>query len=97
MVVKDRFVVGHVPKCFSLWMSIFLCLQKSSINCKITGNRVNRGAGNSLEISCEYSADGDRQAVDWWKKKISCEKILVESLINIHSKGRPRKRKAMDN
>ena len=23
-VVKDGFVVGRVPKCFSLWMSMFL-------------------------------------------------------------------------
>ena len=58
-VVKYGFVVGHVQKCFSLWMLMFL---KSSINCKITGNRVNRGAGNGLDIPCEYSADGDRQA-----------------------------------
>ena len=76
--VKDGFVVGHVSKCFSLWMSMFLRLPKSSINCKIARDRVNREAGNGLEIPCEYSADGDRQAVDWLKKKISCEKILVE-------------------
>ena len=82
-VVKDGFEVGHVPKCFSLWMSMFLRLPKTSINCKITVNRVNRGAGNGLKIPCEYSADGDRQAVDWLKRKISCGKILVESLINI--------------
>ena len=55
---------------------MFLRLPKSSINCKITGYRVNRGAGNGLEIPCEYSADGDRQVVDWLKKKISCEKFL---------------------
>ena len=64
--------------------------------CKITGNRVNRGAGNGLEIPCEYSADGDRQAVDWLEKTISCENIFVEGLININSEGRSRKRKAMD-
>ena len=68
--------------------------EKLSINCKITGNRVNRGAGNGLEIPCEYSADGERQAVGWLKK--NGEKILVESLININSEGRSRKRKAMD-
>ena len=55
---------------------------------------MNRGAGNGLEIPCEYSADGDRQSVDWLKKKISCEKIFVESLININSEGRSRKRKS---
>ena len=47
-VVKD----GFVPKCFSLWMSMFLRWPKSSINCKITGNRVNKGPGNGLEIPC---------------------------------------------
>ena len=54
---------------------------------------MNRGAGNGLEIPCEYSADGDRQSVDWLKKKILCEKIL---LLNINSEGRSRQRKAMD-
>ena len=63
------------------------------INCKITGNKVNRGAGNGLEIHCEYSADGDTQTVDRLKKKISCEKIIVETLININSDGLSRKRK----
>ena len=38
------------------------------------------------KIPCEYSAGGDRQAVDWLKKKISSETILVESLINITPK-----------
>ena len=28
-VVKDGFVVGHVPKCFSLWMSIISCKKNS--------------------------------------------------------------------
>ena len=27
-VVKDGFVVGHVPKCFSLWISMFLRFRK---------------------------------------------------------------------
>ena len=75
---------------------MFLRLPKSGIKCKITGNKVNRGTGNGLEIPCKYSTDGDRQAVDWLKKKILCEKIIVESLININSEGRSRKRKAMD-
>ena len=41
-------------------MSILLRLPKSSINCKVTGNKVNRGEGNGLEIPCEFSAGGDR-------------------------------------
>ena len=64
-VIKDGTVVGHVPRCFSLWMKMFLGLPKSNINCKITGNRVNRGVGNGLEIPCECSAEGDRRAVNW--------------------------------
>ena len=44
----------------------------------------------------EYSASGDWQAVFWMTKKISHEKILSESLININSKGRSRERKAKD-
>ena len=95
-VIKDGAVVGHVPRCFSLWMKMFLGLPKSNISCKITGNRVNRGAGNGLEIPCEYSAEGDRRAVNWLEKRVSSEKILVKSLLSINSEGRSRKRKATD-
>ena len=95
-VIKDGTVVGHVPRCFSLWMKMFLGLPKSNISCKITGNRVNRGAGNGLEIPSEYSAEGDRRAVNWLEKRVSSEKILVKSLLSINSEGRSRKRKATD-
>ena len=37
-VIKDGTVVGHVPRCFSLWMKMFLGLPVSNISCKITGN-----------------------------------------------------------
>ena len=95
-VIKDETVVGHVPRCFSLWMKMFLGLPKSDISCKITGNRVNRGAGNGLEIPCEYSAEGDRRAGNWLEKRVSSEKILVKSLLSINTEGRSRKRKATD-
>ena len=77
-VIKDETVIGHVPRCFSLWMKMILGLPKSNISCKITGNRVNRGAGNGLEIPCEYSAEGDRRTVNWLEKGASSEKILVK-------------------
>ena len=95
-VIKDGTVVGHLSRCFSLWMKMFLGLPKSKINCKITGNSVNRGAGNGLEIPCEYSAEGDRRAVNWLEKRVSSEKILVKSLLSINLEGRSRKRKATD-
>ena len=66
-VVKDGFVVDQVSKCSSLWVSMLLRLPKSSINCKVTGNKVNRGAGNGLEIPCDYSAGGDRLWTGWKK------------------------------
>ena len=75
---------------------MFLGLPKSNINCKITGNRVNRGAGNGLKIPCECSAEGDTTAVNWLEKRVSSEKILVKNLISINSEGRSRKRKATD-
>ena len=76
---------------------MFLGLPKSNISCKITGNRVNRGAGNGLEIPCKYAAEDDRRAVNWLEKRASSEKILVKSLLNsINSEGRSRKRKATD-
>ena len=77
-VIKDGTVVGHVQRCFSLWMKMFLGLPKSNISCKITGNRVNRGAGNGLEIPCKYSGEGDRRAANWLEKRVSSEKILVQ-------------------
>ena len=46
--VNDGFVLGHVPKRLNSWMSMFLRLPKSSINCKITWDKVNREAGNGL-------------------------------------------------
>ena len=57
---------------------MFPGLPKSNISCKITGNRVNRGAGNGLEIPFEYSAEGDRRAVNWLEKRVSSEKIPVK-------------------
>ena len=95
-VIKDGTVVGYVSRCFSLWMKMFLGLPKCNINCKITGNRVNRGGGNGLEIPCEYSVEGDRRAVNWLEKRVSSEKIFVKSLFSINSEGRSRKRKTTD-
>ena len=77
-VVKDGFLVGHVPKCFSLWMSMFLWLPKSSFNCKRTGNRVNREAGNGLEIACEYSVNNKNFL---WKASLIL--TLEEDLRNV--------------
>ena len=49
---------------------------------------MNRGAGNGLKIPCEYSAEGNRRAVNWLEKRVSSEKILVKSLLSINSEGR---------
>ena len=81
---------------FQLVDEMFLGLPKSNISFKITGNRVNRVAGNGLEIPCEYFAEGDRRAVNWLEKRVSSKKILVKSLLSINSEGRSRKRKATD-
>ena len=58
-------------------MKMFLGLPKSNISCKITGNRVNRGEGNGLEIPCEYSAEGDRRTFLKGRFHLLCSTTLI--------------------
>ena len=57
--------VGHVPRNFSKTMRLPGC----SILCKVTGKRVNRGAGYGLKIPISYKFVGAGKAVDWVEKK----------------------------
>jgi len=51
-------------------MTLFMRIPGCSILCKVTGKRVNRGAGYGLEIPVSYELVGAEKAVDWAEKKI---------------------------
>ena len=53
-VVKDGVVVGHVPRLLSSTVFHFLSRECNNGSVKITGPRVNRGAGYGLEVPCIY-------------------------------------------
>ena len=61
---EDR-IVGHVPKNLIKIMNRFTKIPSCSLRCKVTGKRVNRGAGYGLEIPVVYELIGSEKAVDW--------------------------------
>ena len=76
-VVKGEIVIDFSARGWNM----FLGLLNNNIHWKIIFSRINKSAGNSFEILCEFSIEGDRKAVNTLEKKISNEKILVKSLI----------------
>ena len=66
---EDR-IVEHVPKNLSKIMNHFTKIPSCSLRCKVTGKRVNRGAGYGLEIPVVYELIGTGKAVDWGKKTL---------------------------
>ena len=70
-VVKDRTVVGHVPKNISKTVSFFLKKDGSSGFCEVTGSRLNRGVGLGLEIPCLYRLYGRQVYVERLKKLLT--------------------------
>ena len=57
-------------------------IPNSTIGCKITGKRVNRGAGYGLEIPAEYSFIGAVKAVEWVEKNINKLFVNLSEKIN---------------
>ena len=53
-IIRNSYVVGHVPLGLSKTFSNFLSLPASTMLCMVTGKRLNRGAGLGLEISVMY-------------------------------------------
>ena len=70
-VYKEDLVVGHVP--FNLASSISNVLKRDTNKAfaKVTGDKVNRGAGYGLEIPCVYSL----YHVGYPKRKINFREI----------------------
>ena len=66
---EDR-IVGHVPKNLSKIMNRFTKIPSCSLRCKVTGERVNRGAGCGLEIPVVHELIGPENAVDWGGKTL---------------------------
>ena len=57
-IIRNSYVVGHVPLGLSKTFSNFLSLSASTMLCIVTGKRLNRGAGLGLEIPVMYQAEG---------------------------------------
>ena len=66
---EDR-IVGHVPKNLSKIMNRFTKIPSCSLRCKVTGKRVNRGAGYVLEIPVVYELSGPRKLLIGGKKTL---------------------------
>ena len=58
-------IVGHVSKNLSKIFHQFLKIPNCTIGCKVTGKRVNHGAGYGLEIPVQYKFIGAEKAVEW--------------------------------
>ena len=66
-------VVGHIPMHLLRTSYRFLNLPDCSISATVTSKKVNRGAGDGLQIPVECRFFGDKRAVTWEKMQI--EKI----------------------
>ena len=69
-ILLEEQIVGHVPKNLSKIFHQFMKIPNYTIRCKVTGKRVNRGAGYGLEIPVQYRFVGAKKAVEWAEKNI---------------------------
>ena len=76
-IIRNLYVVGHVPLGLSKTFSNFLSLPVSTMLCIVTGKRLNRGAGLGLEILVMYQARRHEKALQWLEKTMT--KILVHA------------------
>ena len=74
-IIRNSYVVDHVPLGLSKTFSNFLSLPASAMLCIVTGKRLNRGAGLGLEIPVMYQARGHEKAIQLLEKTIT--KILL--------------------
>ena len=74
-IIRNSYVVGHVPLGLSKTFSNILSLPASTMLCIVTGERLNRGAGLGLEIPVMYLATGHEKTIQWLEKTII--KILL--------------------
>ena len=67
--MKER-IVGHATKSVSKIFFQFMKIRNCTIRCKVTGKRVNRGAGYGPEIALLCRFIGAEKAVEWAEKNI---------------------------
>ena len=70
-IVLEEQIVGHVPKNLSKIFHRFMKIPNSTIGCKVTGKRVNRGVDYGLEIPVQCRFILTKKAVKWGKKYIT--------------------------
>ena len=68
-IVLEERIVGHVPKNLRKIFHQFLKIPNCTIGWKVTGKRVNRGAGYGLEVPVQYRFISAKKAVNWAKNK----------------------------
>ena len=76
-IIRNLYVVGHVPLGLSKTFSNFLSLP-ASILCIVIGKRLNRRAGLGFEIPVMYQARGHEKALLQWLEK-TITKILLHA------------------
>ena len=76
-IIRNLYVVDHVPLGLSKTFSNFLSLPVSTMLCIVTGKILNRGAGLGLEILMMYQARGHEKALQWLEKTIT--KIVLHA------------------
>ena len=74
-IIRNSYVVGHVPLGLNKTFSNFLSLPASTMLCIVTGKRLNRGVKLELEIPVMYQARRHEKALQWLEKTIT--KILL--------------------
>ena len=82
-ILLEEQIVGHVPKNLSKIFHQFMKIPNCTISCKVTGKRVNRGAGYGLEIPVQYRFFGAKKAIEWAETYKKFLRILIKSLTNV--------------
>ena len=67
--MKELLVISPIR--LSKFVHMFLSLLDSHLEAEVTGGRVNRGGGYSLEVPCNYCLPGQEKAIEWVKNKIT--------------------------
>ena len=70
-VVKDSFIVGHVPRQLSPMIFHFLARSCNRGIAEITSNKVNRGAGYVVEVPCIFHFYGTSKYLERLQKLLN--------------------------
>ena len=70
-VLKEDQIVGHIPFNLSPIISLFLKRDVNKAFARVTGSKINRGAGYGLEIPCVYEFYGPKPYIDKLREVIA--------------------------